>query len=126
MSAIRAKNTKLEISFRKALSAQGMKGYRLHWKVEGRPDIAYPGKKIAIFIHGCYWHRCPICNLPKPKSNSTFWQDKFTKNVERDERKRQALEGSGWKVLTFWECQIKSDVSPLIEEVRNQLVKEKC
>jgi DNA mismatch endonuclease (patch repair protein) len=118
MSAIRAKDTKPEIIFRKQLWKNGLRGYRLHWKVEGRPDIAFPGKKIAIFIHGCYWHKCPICDLPTPKSNTAFWQDKFAKNVERDDRKKNVLEKAGWDVLIFWECQIKKDVQPLIETVK--------
>jgi len=117
MSSIKGKNTKPELLFRKMLWSSGIKGYRLHWKVEGRPDIAFPGKKLAIFIHGCYWHRCPVCNLSKPKVNSTFWSDKFEKNVARDERKRSALERDGWTVLTFWECEIDKDVSPLISKV---------
>jgi DNA mismatch endonuclease (patch repair protein) len=117
MSSIKGKNTKPELLFRRALWSSGFKGYRLHWKVEGRPDIAFPGKKLAIFIHGCYWHRCPICNLPKPKANRTFWADKFEKNVARDDRKRSALESEGWTVLTFWECSIKKDISSLIHQV---------
>jgi DNA mismatch endonuclease, patch repair protein len=117
MSAIKAKNTKPEVNFRKALREAGMTGYRIHWKVEGRPDVAYPGKRIAIFIHGCYWHRCPICQLPTPQTNTPFWQEKFTKNVERDFRKNKTLEEKGWTVLTFWECQIKNDVSSLVEVV---------
>ncbi|MGF7072338.1 very short patch repair endonuclease [Mucilaginibacter sp. 3215] len=117
MSSIKGKNTKPELLFRKALWRSGLKGYRLHWKVEGRPDIAFPGRKLAIFIHGCYWHRCPICNLSKPKANSTFWSDKFEKNVERDGRKTSALERDGWTVMTFWECEIKKDISPLVRQV---------
>jgi len=123
MSAIKAKNTSPEVRFRQALREAELTGYRLHWKIEGRPDIAFPGKKLAIFIHGCFWHRCPICNLPDPKSNSEFWQNKFNKNIERDERKKLALEQTGWKVLTFWECQIKKDVTPLIEKVKSYIHK---
>lgn len=117
MSAIKAKDTKPEMIFRKALREQRLTGYRLHWKVEGKPDIAFPGKKLAIFIHGCYWHRCPICNLPEPKSNSGFWQKKFSTNIERDRRNRLALEQSGWTVFTFWECQVKKNAASLIQEV---------
>jgi DNA mismatch endonuclease (patch repair protein) len=117
MSSIKSKNTKPELLFRRALWNNGIKGYRLHWKVEGKPDIAFPGRKLAVFIHGCYWHRCPVCDLSKPKSNSAFWSDKFEKNVARDERKRSALERDGWKVMTFWECEIKKDIFPLVGQV---------
>ena len=66
---------------RKTLREIGLSGYRLHWKkAAGRPDIAYPGRKIAIFVHGCFWHRCPYCDLPLPKSHPEFWSEKFKRN----------------------------------------------
>lgn len=108
MSKIRSKNTKPEMLLRKLLWQNGYRGYRLHWsKVPGRPDIAYPGKKIAIFVNGCYWHRCPRCKPSMPKSNIDFWKNKFEKNVARDKRKKTELEELGWKVFVIWECEIK-------------------
>src|SRR5688572_24128204 len=93
MSANKPKDTKPEILFRKALWRHGIRGYRLHWnKVPGRPDIAFPQKKLAIFIHGCFWHRCPCCNLSLPKSNTDFWKTKFEANKLRDIKKNKALE----------------------------------
>jgi DNA mismatch endonuclease (patch repair protein) len=122
MSANKAKNTKPELLFRKALSNAGIKGYRLHWKsVPGKPDIAFVGKKLAIFINGCYWHRCPYCNPSFPKTNTEFWTDKFKKNISRDKKKKQELEAEGWKVLIFWECQIKKELDMCINEVKNSL-----
>lgn len=122
MSANKAKNTKPELLFRKALYNAGIKGYRLHWKkAYGKPDIAFVGKKIAIFINGCYWHRCPYCNLSLPKTNIEFWTDKFNKNIIRDKKKKQELEEDGWKVLVFWECQIKKELDKCIKEVKNCL-----
>ncbi|WP_340819797.1 very short patch repair endonuclease [Methanolobus sp. WCC4] len=119
MSANTGKNTKPEIIFRKALREVGIPGYRLHWKkVPGRPDIAYPGKKIAIFVHGCYWHRCPHCDLPLPRSNTDFWAEKFRKNKERDAKKKAALEAEGWDVMVFWECQIKKDAIACAESAK--------
>ncbi|WP_406660237.1 very short patch repair endonuclease [Methanolobus sp. ZRKC3] len=119
MSANVGKNTKPEIVFRKALREIGIPGYRLHWKkAPGRPDISYPGKKIAIFVHGCYWHRCPYCDLPLPKSHTDFWAEKFRKNKERDAKKEAALKFEGWDVLVFWECQIKKDVIACAEMVK--------
>src|SRR5438034_4311737 len=114
MSSIKAKNTKPEVDFRKLLNKAGVKGYRLHWKIEGRPDIAYVSKKIAIFIHGCFWHSCPNCRPPVPKSNHSFWSQKLQKNVERDKIKAQSLENNGWKVFIFWECEIKEKPQELI------------
>ena len=111
MKANKGKGTSPELQIRKKLRELGFPGYRLNWKgASGRPDIAYPGRKVAIFVNGCFWHRCPICNLPMPKSHVDFWEKKFTSNVERDDRKRRELESKGWKVITIWECQIKNDM----------------
>src|SRR5688572_12008011 len=88
MSANKAKNSKPEVHLRKALWNQGAKGYRLHYKkVPGRPDICYVSKKVAIFVNGCFWHRCPHCNYQLPKTNTEFWKEKFGKNVNRDLKK---------------------------------------
>lgn len=119
MSAIKGKDTKPELILRKALWKEGIKGYRLHWKkVPGKPDIAFPGKKVAIFVHGCYWHRCPHCSLPLPKSNTSFWQEKFARNVARDKKKTKLLEENGWSVLVFWECRILSNLDEILLSVK--------
>ena len=124
MSANKGKNTKPEIALRNALYQNGLRGYRLHWKkAPGRPDISYPGKKIAIFVNGCYWHRCPYCDPSDPKTNVEFWLEKFLKNKERDKRKQAILESQGWKVLVIWECQIRSDLIhyvSIIDKIVNQ------
>jgi DNA mismatch endonuclease (patch repair protein) len=104
MSANKAKNTKPELALRKALWTYGIKGYRINWKkVPGRPDIAFPGRKLAIFVNGCFWHRCPTCNYVLPKHNTEFWKNKFEKNVQRDENKKNQLVNLGWNVLVIWE-----------------------
>ncbi|MDO4182119.1 MAG: DNA mismatch endonuclease Vsr [Coriobacteriia bacterium] len=97
-------NTKPELLVRKMLRDMGYPGYRLQWKAApGRPDIAYPGRKLAIFVNGCFWHRCPVCNLPLPSSNVDYWEPKFKRNVERDQEHVAALEAAGWTVVTIWE-----------------------
>lgn len=124
MSANKGKDTKPELAMRRALREMGVPGYRLHWKkAPGRPDIAYPGRKVAIFIHGCFWHRCPYCNLPMPKSHTEFWVKKFKKNKERDRKKIKALESDGWKVIVVWECEIKEDVLGCAERVKELITK---
>lgn len=111
MSANKAKNTKPELLLRKALWKNGIRGYRLHWKsVPGSPDIAFPKRKLAVFVNGCYWHRCPHCNLKLPKTNTEFWKKKFQRNIERDQRKTELLKKNGWKVVVLWECMIKKDI----------------
>ncbi len=122
MSAIKDRNTKPELILRGALWHNGIKGYRLHWKkVQGRPDIAFPGKRIAVFVNGCYWHRCPHCNLPLPKSNVDFWKKKFEKNTSRDKRKLDQLHAIGWKTVTIWECQVNTDLPSCVEKVKEAL-----
>ncbi len=110
MMANGPKDTKPEITVRRILRESGHPGYRLNWKkAPGRPDIAYPGRRIAIFVNGCFWHRCPRCDLPLPKNHTEFWREKFERNVERDARKTSELESAGWTVVTIWECEIKND-----------------
>ncbi|MBR2522031.1 MAG: very short patch repair endonuclease, partial [Coriobacteriales bacterium] len=95
MQANKRKDTKPELLVRARLRAAGLTGYRLQWKVPGRPDVAWPGKKVALFVNGCFWHRCPHCNLSLPKSNVEYWQVKFDRNVERDAANLEALEADG-------------------------------
>lgn len=109
MSSIRGKNTKPEILVRKALSSGGYR-YRLHRKdLPGTPDIAMPGRKIAIFAHGCFWHLHHGCRLAKmPSTRPDFWQAKLGRNAERDAESVAALAALGWRVLIVWECSTKS------------------
>ena len=124
MKANKAKDTSPELILRKSLISSGLGGYRLSFKnVPGRPDICYPGKKIAIFVHGCFWHRCSKCNLPMPKSNVGYWVEKFRRNKERDMRKRKELEGMGWDVLELWECDLKENPIKATERVRELVMK---
>ncbi len=110
MRGNKRRDTKPEITVRRLLREIGFPGYRLDWKkAPGHPDIAYPGRKLAIFVHGCFWHRCPTCNLPIPKKNRAYWEAKFERNVSRDERVRAELEEKGWRVVTIWEHQLKKD-----------------
>ncbi|MBP3893089.1 MAG: very short patch repair endonuclease [Atopobiaceae bacterium] len=108
MQANRSKNTKPELLVRHKLREAGLSGYRLHWKkAPGKPDVCYPGRKVAVFVNGCYWHRCPHCALPLPKTNVEFWTQKFARNRLRDERDQRLLVEQGWTVLVVWECRLK-------------------
>lgn len=110
MQGNKRKDTKPELLVRQRLRETGLGGYRLQWKVPGRPDVAWPGKKVALFVNGCFWHRCPHCNPSTPKKNVEYWEAKFARNVERDERNLAELERAGWKVHVVWECQLKKAV----------------
>lgn len=111
MQANTSKNTKPELVVRQMLRQLGWPGYRLHWKTSaGRPDIVYPGRKIAIFVNGCFWHRHEGCKKAStPKSNQEFWNAKFERNKARDKRVTEQLKAEGWKVVTIWECELEKD-----------------
>lgn len=126
MRANRASRTGPERDLAAALRAQGASGYRLNWKgAAGRPDVAYPGRRIAVFVHGCYWHRCPTCRLPLPKANREFWRTKFIRNRARDRRKRRELERDGWNVVEVWECWIRDNPGKVPSELRRRLKRSK-
>ena len=113
-------NTKPELLVRRMLREFGWPGYRLDWKkATGHPDIAYPGRKIAIFVNGCFWHHHDGCAYATtPKKNVEYWTEKFERNRARDERTRSALEQAGWHVVVIWECELKKDT---LEATRTRL-----
>jgi DNA mismatch endonuclease (patch repair protein) len=122
MSANKAKNTKPELTLRSELTKVGLRGYRVHLKIlPGRPDIVFTKYKLAIFVNGCFWHRCLHCSPPKPKTNQDFWNDKFGRNQSRDLAKISALEALDWKVLTIWECEIKGNIENVINKVKTSI-----
>lgn len=128
MKGNKGKNTKPELLVRERLREAGFYGYRLHWKVAGKPDIAWPSKKVAIFVQGCFWHRCPKCNPSMPRSNVEYWLVKFERNKERDESNLKELQEEGWTVHTIWECELKPDsidstFAKLIPQLRKELGK---
>lgn len=102
-------NTKPELLVRERLRRAGLTGYRLQWKVPGHPDIAWPGKRVAIEVRGCFWHRCPHCKPSTPKKNTEYWEAKFARNTERDAENVRKLEEMGWRVHVIWECQLKKN-----------------
>lgn len=109
MAAVKGKNTKPEIAIRKLLHAQGYR-FRLHRKdLPGKPDIVLPKYKTVIFINGCFWHQHEGCkHAAIPATNRDFWETKLNSNKARDQRIRQELQSLGWRVLTLWECEIKT------------------
>ena len=107
MSRIGSKHTKPELVVRSILHRLGYR-YRLHRKeLPGRPDIAFIGRKKAIFVHGCFWHGhgCKIGKLPK--SNLAFWNPKIERNRQRDLESISKLEQIGWEVAEVWQCELK-------------------
>lgn len=107
MSRIRGKNTRPEEIIRKLLWSHGYR-YRLHRKdLPGKPDIVFPGRKLVLFIHGCFWHRHDCRYFKWPKTNADFWKQKIEENVQRDSKNYDLLAKSGWGYLAIWECETK-------------------
>lgn len=112
MSGIQGKNTKPEMLVRRALFASGDR-FRLHRRdLPGAPDIVLPGRRVAVFVHGCFWHMHAGCKYAKlPSTRPEFWLAKLEGNVARDHRAIEALLADGWRVLTVWECATRSPAS---------------
>jgi DNA mismatch endonuclease (patch repair protein) len=122
MRGNRRRDTGPELVLRAAVRVAGLRGYRLDLETApGRPDIAFTRYKLAVFVHGCFWHRCPHCDLHHPKANPAFWKRKFELNAERDERKRRQLEAGGWEVLEMWECEVKRSAAECARRVKRAL-----
>lgn len=118
MSHIRSKDTSIELKVRKYLFSLGYR-YRVNYKeLPVKPDIVFTKKKIAIFIHGCYWHghNCNSRYAHISKSNTNYWNTKIQRNQERDKRNIEQLEKDGWKVIVLWECEIKENFEFIIKE----------
>jgi len=110
MSKILAKNTKPEIIVRSVLHKAGYR-FRLHVStLPGKPDIVLAKYKTVVFVNGCFWHRHVGCKYTyTPKSRIEFWEEKFRRNIERDQFNKRSLEQLGWKVVTVWECETENE-----------------
>ena len=119
MSRIHSKNTKPEKIVRSMLFSMGFR-FRINRKdLPGKPDIVLPRYKTVIFVHGCFWHRHNCKDATMPKSNTDFWEKKFSANVERDKRVKVELKDLGWRVITVWSCELKD-----METLKQRLVSE--
>ena len=121
MSMIRAKNTKPEITLRKLISASGLRGYKLRYRLIGKPDIVFPRRKTIVFIDGCFWHKCPKCFI-EPATNKRFWKKKIESNVKRDKIVNAELRKKGWRVLRIWEHEIRNEKiikRKIIDRIKN-------
>jgi DNA mismatch endonuclease, patch repair protein len=105
MAAIHSRgNTTTELPLAKLLRAAGLTGYRKHWSFAGKPDFAWPRRKVAVFVDGCFWHGCRCKYLPR--TNTEFWRSKIETNKRRDRRVSQTLRRQGWSVVRVKECAV--------------------
>lgn len=112
MSRVKGRDTRPEMRVRRALHAAGLR-YRLQAKeLPGRPDLVFRSARLAIFVHGCFWHRHAGCEHARmPKSRVDFWTAKLEANVNRDARQIAELEEAGWTVMTLWECETRDQAA---------------
>jgi DNA mismatch endonuclease, patch repair protein len=117
MSRIRSRDTNPEIAVRRTLHRLGHT-FRLHrHDLPGRPDIVLPKYRIAIFVHGCFWHQHTGCiDCSKPKTNMSYWRPKLSANLQRDQKNRRRLRRMGWTPIVIWECQTQRT-----EQLRDRL-----
>jgi len=124
MSRIRSKQTRPEIALRKCLWRRGWRGYRINVKeLPGKPDIVFNSRKIAIFVDGCFWHKCPKCFV-EPKSNRDYWLPKIERNVARDRIADEQLQQTGWEVIRIWEHDVKEDLEGCVEKIIKQISRD--
>ncbi|HYE31670.1 MAG TPA: very short patch repair endonuclease [Methylomirabilota bacterium] len=125
MASVRSSGNKsTELRLANAFRRSGIKGWRRKHNIFGRPDFAFPVNKIAVFVDGCFWHRCPKHGRV-PKSRRVFWMSKLSRNVSRDRLVSRTLRRDGWCVVRVWECQLKSGVLPrTLAKIRRKV--ERC
>lgn len=116
MGRIKSKNTGPELVVRAFVHKLGFR-FRLHAAdLPGRPDLIFPGRRKAIFVHGCFWHRHNHCILARvPKSRPEFWLPKLEKNKARDTANRRALTRLGWSSMVIWECELRNPIRIMIK-----------
>lgn len=126
MRKIRGKDTKPELAIRKLCREIGFSGYRIHRKdLPGKPDLAWIGRKLAVFVHGCFWHGHDCAEgIRKPKSNVDYWIPKIHRNQQRDAENITGLRAAGWNILVIWECEINEKT--YLSKKLQQFLSPKC
>ncbi|WP_275099856.1 very short patch repair endonuclease [Sedimenticola hydrogenitrophicus] len=123
MRAVCSRDTTPEMAVRRFLHAAGLR-YRLHdRRLPGSPDLVFPSRRIALFVHGCFWHQHPGCAAAKrPRSRLEYWTRKLDGNMERDHRQCAELAAAGWEVIVIWECETRdsSALARLAEDIRSR------
>jgi DNA mismatch endonuclease (patch repair protein) len=120
-------NTTPELQLRKALHAAGGR-FRLHRQIAKgcTPDIVFPGRRIAIFVDGCFWHGCPEHGRKSPWTgpNAELWQEKMRRNAERDQRSTHLADEQGWAVVRVWECAVREDAQSIAAGILDSTLTE--
>ena len=117
MAAVPTRDTSIEMKVRRALYRGGVR-YRLHRRdLPGTPDLVLIKRKLAVFVHGCFWHGHGCKKSRPPSSNRTYWLKKIAENQERDQRKIDQLNSMGWRAEVIWECEVDASIGRLLDEL---------
>jgi DNA mismatch endonuclease (patch repair protein) len=120
MAAVRRRDTEPELALRRALYAAGLRGWRCDFRrAPGRPDLAWPALRVAVFVDGAFWHGHP--SRHRPGRSGTYWDEKIAANVARDRRVDAELEALGWIVLRIWDFEVRKDLEGAVERVKGAL-----
>jgi DNA mismatch endonuclease, patch repair protein len=120
MAAVRSKNTSPEVSLRRALYEAGVRGWRCHYRrAPGKPDLAWPALRVAVFVDGAFWHGHP--SRHKPGRSGAYWDQKIAGNVARDREADAALRAGGWSVIRIWDFDIRRDLPTIVDGVVSTL-----
>jgi len=121
MSSIRSKgNRTTEQRMIGIMKAAGIKGWRRNYPLPGKPDFVFRRERVAVFVDGCFWHKCPAC-FRQPTSNEEYWQKKFARNVRRDRTVSAELRLRGWRVVRIWEHSLKREPARVATRMRRAL-----
>lgn len=116
MSAVQSRNTHPELALRRALYAAGLRGWRCHYRgVPGTPDLAWPGRRVAVFVDGAFWHGHP--SRHRPGRSGAYWDEKIARNVERDRRVDEELALQGWTVIRLWDFEVRKEIHTCVRRI---------
>ena len=117
MALVKSKDTSPEMKVRKAIHRAGHR-FRLHRSdLPGSPDLVFPRYRMAVFVHGCFWHWHGCRRARMPKTNREYWQAKIQRNMDRDVKTQAQLTGLGWRAISIWECSLESGISELLNHL---------
>jgi DNA mismatch endonuclease (patch repair protein) len=120
MAAVRSKHTGPEVSLRRALYAEGVRGWRCNYKrAPGSPDLAWPARRVAVFVDGAFWHGHP--SRHRPGRSGAYWDEKIERNVGRDRRVDAELRAAGWTVVRLWDFEVRKELGRAVRKVVDAL-----
>lgn len=120
MRSVKSKNSSLERAVRSSLHRRGLR-FRLNYPVLGKPDIVFVRPKIVVFIDSCFWHGCPK-HIRMPSSNKEYWTNKIARNIKRDAEVNSAYKQMDWKILRFWEHEIKENLDRCVNIIEKTIL----